>query len=285
MEETPWSNVPFEFREDIVYMTEPGEMRLDAYLPMVSAEDSTGRGLPSVAFIHGGAWIQGDKAQPLVRHCAWALMEGGYAVFSVGYTLSESTDHEAPWSTGRFPRNLIDCKNAIQYIRTHAGDFGIDPDRIAVAGASAGGHLALMVGLTGDDPAFQSMTAEPAVSTRVEAVINLFGVTDLRQWGGRFLVRDDSGEAHSLLLLASPILYVRPTSPPILTIHGTADPTVPYSHGQALDAAMEEVGVPHRLVTVEGGEHSFPFSPHPRNKQTDLRPDVMEFLNSHLATH
>jgi acetyl esterase/lipase len=248
---------PVRFALDIPYAaTDNPRQRLDLYLPKAPRAGK----LPVIVFLHGGGWVQGDKADgaaplmPFVR-------SGEYAGVSVGYRLSD----EAVW-----PAQIHDCKAAIRWIRANADRYGLDPKRIAVWGRSAGAHLALMLGVAGDVPQLEGDLGPHGDRTsEVSGVVNFFGVTKIVHIASRYNdfdrdvpqtpearllggpVRDNAKKARS----ASPITHVTPNDPPVLTIHGTADRTVPYVLAVRLDRALTRAGVPSYLIPVVGADH------------------------------
>ena len=252
---------PVRSERDVPYAaTDNPRQTLDLYLPAEPASDK----LPVIAFIHGGGWRKGDKAtgaRPLLRFARG----GKYAGVSIAYRLSG----EATW-----PAQMHDVKAAIRWIRAHADDYGLDPDRIAVWGRSAGGHLALMLGVTGDLPEFEGdLGPHVGESTAVSGVANWFGVTDMMAMVGQATAFDRAGpDAPEALLLggvlpenadaaraASPVTHVSPGDPPVLTIHGTEDWTVPYDQAVRLHTALAEAGVISYFITVNGAGHgNFP---------------------------
>jgi acetyl esterase/lipase len=189
------------------------------------------------------------------------LRTGRYAGISVGYRLSGES---------RWPAQLHDAKAAIRWIRANADRLGLNTDAIGVWGHSAGGHIALMVGVTGDVRELEGdLGAHRGSSSRVQAAANLFGVTDLvalvGQPGAIDRTKPDAPEA--LLLggpipenaqkakAASPITYVSADDPPVFMVHGTADRVVPYDQALRMDAALRRAGVPSYFVTIEGAGH------------------------------
>jgi len=248
---------PVRFEADVPYAGTPNpRQRLDIYLPKVPVRAK----LPVVVYFHGGGWMQRDKSDGL-RYLVPFVRTGRYAGISVGYRLSG----EARW-----PAQLDDAKAAIRWIRANAGKLGLDADAIGVWGHSAGGHIALMVGVTGDarEPG-GGVGVHRDVSSRVQAVANFYGVTEILalvgQPGAIDRTRPDAPEA---LLLggpvpenpdkaksASPITYVTAGDPPVLTVHGTADRVVPYDQALRMDTALRRAGVPSYLVTIEGAGH------------------------------
>lgn len=256
---------------DIAYV--PGgheRQKLDLY----HAEDAkpTDR-RPLIVWIHGGAWKGGSKdGCPAVR-----FVRRGYIVASVNYRLSQ---HAV------FPAQIQDCKAAIRFLRAHAGKYGIDPERIGAWGASAGGHLVALLGTTGDVEDFDT---EPNrhVSSRVQAVCDFFGPTDLTQMSAFPSQMDhDAADAPEARLIggpvqenkeacrrANPITYVSREDPPFLICHGDKDPLVPHNQSELLDKALREKGVSVTLHTVKGGGHGW------RDPQVDRL--VQEFFDRH----
>jgi acetyl esterase/lipase len=249
---------PIAYELDIPYAnTDNPRQRLDLYLPKDRKSDK----LPVIVYFHGGGWLQGNKAdgagrlRPFVR-------TGKYAGVSVGYRLSG----EAIW-----PAQLHDCKAAIRWVRAHADQYGLDPDRIAVWGRSAGAHLALMIGVTGDGPQWQGVPGPPpdGMGSKVACVANYFGVTDIPALVGQpsDIDRTTPAAPEAQLLggplldhpakarAASPITYVTANDPPVLTVHGDADRAVPYDQAVRLDAALRKAGVPSYFITVKGAGH------------------------------
>jgi acetyl esterase/lipase len=238
---------------NIKYVTDGGERQnLDLYLP------ATGTNWPLIVWIHGGGWMEGSKENPP----GLRFLIHGFALASVNYRLSQDAV---------FPAQLIDCKAAIRWLRAHAAENGIDPDHIAVWGASAGGHLVALLGTTGGVKEFDQ-GENLGVSSRVQAVCDWFGPTDLAQ-----LVKAStdikSGDASSppARLIGGPVLqnlekaeranpihYITKDDPPFLIMHGDKDPVVPLEQSQLLAAALQKAGVPATLRVVPGGEHGGP---------------------------
>ncbi len=238
---------------DVPYAgTDNPRQRLDLFLPKSPQGDKP---LPVVAYIHGGGWQSGDKrggaglVAPLVA-------SGEYAGVSIGYRLSG----EAIW-----PAQIYDCKAAIRWIRANARKYHLDPDRIGIAGGSAGGHLVAMLGTTGDVLALEGSLGEhTSLSSRVTCVVDQYGPADLLTMGGwhngpdspeaRLIgggVQDNQEKARA----ASPITYVSKDDPPFMMIHGTNDRVVPFGQSEEFLAALRKAGVEAVLIPVEGGEH------------------------------
>lgn len=251
---------------DIPYAgTDNPRQRLDLMLP----ETPKGGKLPVVVFIHGGGWQGGDKVGG--RHRVVDLVASGeFAGVSAGYRLTDEA---------QFPQQIYDCKAAIRWIRANADKYGLDPDKIAVWGSSAGGHLVSLLGTSSDVKALEGdLGPNASVSSRVTCVVNFFGPSNFLPMGaqsgkGARLNHDSPDSPEAKLIggalqenkekakAASPITYVGKDDPPFLNIHGDADPVVPYAQSTSLHAALKEAGVASTLITIEGGGHGQGFPP------------------------
>ena len=242
-----------QVKRDVPYIADGHERHLlDLYLP------SGARNLPLVVWIHGGGWQNGSKQNTQ----ALSLLAHGYAVASINYRLS---------SHAIFPAQIEDCKAAIRWLRAHAGEHGYDPKRIGVWGSSAGGHLVAMLGVTGDVPEFD-VGENREVSSRVQAVVDFYGPTDLLTMDAQSTAisrmkhnAPDSPEAKLVggavqenvakARRASPLTYVSPGDTPILIVHGDQDPLVPVKQSEVFLAALQKAGVDASLYIVTGGGH------------------------------
>lgn len=247
-----------EVRNDLAYAgTDNPRQKLDLFLPR---KRSTEKPLPLIAFIHGGGWKNGDKRGGL-RRVAALVESGEFVGASIGYRLTD----EAIW-----PAQIHDVKAAIRWLRAHADEFGFAPDRIAVMGSSAGGHLVAMLGTSGDVKKLDgNLGKHNDVSSRVNCVIDEYGPTNFLTMndfpGTMNHLAADSPESKllgqqitkvpELVSEASPVTYVTRDDPPILIIHGTKDPLVPYQQSVDLMEALSAVGVPVILQRIENGEH------------------------------
>jgi enterochelin esterase-like enzyme/acetyl esterase/lipase len=265
-------------QKDISYAgTDNPRQRLDLLLPKSPRGD---RPLPVIAFIHGGAWMGGNKSQALGR-LAELVASGEYAGVSIGYRLTG----EASW-----PSQIHDCKAAVRWLRGNASKYHLDPDRIGVWGSSAGGHLVAMLGTGGGVEALEGdLGPHKGVDSRVRCVVDEFGPSDLLTIGDYPSRIDHNGadSPESKLLggaiqqhkesarAASPITYVSKDDPPFLIIHGNDDQTVPFNQSERLHKALKEAGVESLFVKVEGGGHGgF------RNPELSRR--IRQFFDKHL---
>jgi acetyl esterase/lipase len=243
--------------ENLTYRTVGGQtLQLDLAVP-------AGPGpFPVIVFLHGGSWIVGDRAR--YRDEIEVAADRGFVGVTVNYRLCK-TGEDTP-SVDGFPAALHDVKAAIRFLRTNASRYRIDPDRIGIGGQSAGGHLALLAGLTRPEDGLEGDMPPGAPSSAVRAVVNIFGPTDVAA-----LARDNPISRPVLVMLlgaqpeaaperfrrASPVNYARRDAPPILTLHGSADTVVPVVQARRLDAALKKAGARHELVVLPGGGHGF----------------------------
>ena len=256
---------------DVAYV--PGghpRQKLDLYLP------KEGEDLPLIINIHGGAFRMGGKEDGVpVEYLAL-----GYAVASINYRLSG----DALW-----PAQIEDCKAAVRWLRANAAKYGLDPDRFAAWGASAGGHLAAMLGTSAGVKELE-VGENLSVSSRVQAVVDYFGPTDFLQMdehrlpNGQVHNGADSPESQLVggalqenkdkVARANPITYVTGDDPPFLICHGDSDPLVPHHQSVLLEGALRLAGVPVTFYTVKGAGHG---------RFND--PEVPELTRGFLAKH
>ena len=223
--------------------------RLDLYLPE-KAEDR----LPLVVWIHGGAWRGGSK-----EGCpAVPLAAKGYAVASINYRFSQ---HAV------FPAQIEDCKAAIRWLRANAAKYRLDPNRIGVWGASAGGHLVALLGTTADVKELEGQGGNLDQSSRVQCVVDWFGPTELTTMGEQgdkpgspvaLLIGGPAPENKERARNASPLTYVNKDAAPFLVMHGDKDNIVPLRQSELLAEALKKVGAEVTLHVVEENGHGGP---------------------------
>jgi acetyl esterase/lipase len=249
---------------NITYLTATGfEAKLDLY----RRRDSAAVPQPTVVFYHGGGWIGGTKEQSFMSLMPW--LEMGWNVVNVEYRMARV----AP-----APAALEDAQCALRFVAAQAKNYGIDASKIVLAGESAGGHLALAVGMIPSTAGFTSIcagggfTGNDSSLPKVAAIINWYGITDVNDMLGGPNARSYAvqwiGSGHDRDALArsvSPLTYVRAGLPPILTIQGDADPIVPYSQNVRLHDALRKAGSVNELFTIPGGGHGN-FRPEDRSK-------------------
>ena len=252
---------------NVTYLTASNwEAKLDVYTPRAAGPH------PTLLHIHGGGWVGGSRESVILR--AMPFLEMGFAVVNVSYRLGQ---------VAQAPAAVEDCLCALRWIVRNAKEYSFDISRIVVSGYSAGGHLALTTGMV---PASAGMDRQcPGTEElKVAAIVNWYGITDVAdlldganmrpyavQWLGS---RPDRVEVARRV---SPLAYVRAGLPPIMTIHGDADPTVPYAHATQLRDALKKAGVTTELVTIPNGRHgNFPLP-------DQLR--ALEAVRTFLTTH
>jgi len=218
---------------------------------------------PAILYVHGGAWAGGERTA--YRTSIERAARRGYVAAQISYRL---TGYNAATMSGGdtpFPAQLQDCKCAVRWLRSVAGKYRIDPDRIGITGGSAGGHLSLMVGLADKEAGLEGTGGHAEYSSRVQAVVNYCGPTDLVHEYDHvpvvqpFLVALCGGtpqEKPDAYRIASPISYLSADDPPILTLHGDRDDLVPVFQARLLDEKMKEAGLPHELLVLEGQGHA-----------------------------
>ena len=225
------------------------ELKLDLMVPKDAKAP-----VPAVMVIHGGAWRGGSK-----KDCRFIMpdfVRHGYAAISPQYRF-------CPKET--FPAQVQDVKAAVRWVKSHAKEYNIDPEHIGAVGFSAGGHLAMMLGLTGPADGLEGEGPASGPDSRVSAVVNYFGPTDLAASDipevSLPLVRDFLGgtakEKPELAAKASPLTYVSKDDAPVLTFQGTRDPLVPPTQATKLAQAMTAAGVPGRVELLVGAQHGW----------------------------
>ncbi len=231
---------------NIPYSSHPQTV-LDLYQPKGASSGKR----PGVLVIHGGGWTGGKKENVFNRLCL-PFLEKGFVVANVEYRLA---------AVAPAPAAVNDVLAAAEWFRNNAGKYGVDRNRIVVMGDSAGGHLALMVGLT-------TKKAQLGPTGKVAAVINWYGITDVQdQLEGQHMrkyavtwVPPELPDRQDIARRVSPISWVRKDAPPVLTIHGDADPTVPYEHGVDITKELRNAGADAELIPIHQGGHGN-FSP------------------------
>ena len=227
----------------------------DTELKLDIARPAEGDGpFPAVFVIHGGGWAGGNKKD--MRPALSEFARHGYVAISPQYRF-------APKDT--FPAQVHDVKAAVRWIKSHAKDYEVDPNHFGAIGFSAGGHLAMMLGLTGAADGLEGEAAEGSPDTKIQAVVNYFGPTDLAATDypevtqpiiNRFLggtPKEKSKEAAQ----ASPLTFVSKGDAPILTFQGTKDPLVPHTQATKLADALTAAGVPGRVELLVGAGHGW----------------------------
>jgi len=267
--------------KDLVYgRADGGDLKLDLARP------ADGEGLrPAIVFIHGGGWHGGSRLS-YESHCQEAARRG-YVAVTITYRLMQfdKSKKETTTATTIFPAQVHDAKAAVRWLRANAEKYQVDAKRIGVTGGSAGGHLSLMVGLTDADARLEGGSGNPDQSSRVQAVVNVFGPTDMAScfqassvpWIFRLFLGGTLEQAARRYEAASPTTYVSGDDPPVLTLHGDRDKLVPLWQAKLLDEKMKAAGAPHTLLVMEGQGHGF------QGEHKQRADDAMwDFFEKHL---
>jgi acetyl esterase/lipase len=235
---------------DIVYGEVEGQkLALDLYLPEKQRP-------PLIVWVHGGAWSAGSKSDMSLSH----LVPEGFAIASVDYRLS---------GVAPFPAQAHDIKAAIRFLRAKASELGINADRIAISGASAGAHLAQLVGVTNGNRELEGSIGVTGASSDVQAIVSFFGMSDfttilqqstphglaVRVPALQALLGAQPNEKPEFARLASPVFHVNAKSPPLLLIHGDEDPQAPFEQSREMEAAYKKAGARVQFEVIRGGGH------------------------------
>lgn len=252
---------------DVAFRETPEAMlELGLYLP------ASGSNHPFVVWAHGGGWITGDKHH---RPMFDRLVADGIAVADVQYRLAQ---HK------QYPAAVRDVTAAVKWVRDNAARYGIDGERAALGGYSAGAHLAALVGMAPDYELFQPEAFKPGVSARVDAIVGYSGPYDFTVDGAgeNQLVAAFFGSdaAAGTLREGSPVTHVDEEDPPALLVHGTEDSIVPYRSTTVLATALRDADVPVEVVTGEGAGHGMIDDPSWREQTLPVQ---RRFLGEHLS--
>ncbi|MBL4700034.1 MAG: alpha/beta hydrolase [Phycisphaeraceae bacterium] len=251
-------------QRDLVYATvEDGvQLKLDLYLP----KKMTGNELLFV-WIHGGGWRNGSKAmfQPQIMN----LASLGYAVASIDYRLGGLQNH---------PNHIHDCNAAIRWLKAKAPVYGYSIKKVGVGGGSAGGHLALLVGVASDVPALQGKVGDHLdQNSRVDAIVDFYGPSDLYALGQATARGRKMNIVEAFGKDASPVSYLDAHDPPVIIFHGDLDPVVVPQQSITLDAMYKKLGVESILHLLKDAKHGGRAFATPQVGQ-----DIKAFLDKHL---
>lgn len=268
---------------DLPYASASPSQRLDLYLPAAQGP------FPVVVWVHGGAWRMGSKAlgpDAVQRR----VLDRGFALASVEYRLSDEAV---------FPAQIHDVKAAVRFLRANHERFGLDADRIAGWGDSAGGHLVALLGTSAGEETLEGDLGNAGVDSRIQAVVDWYGPTDFLRMdeqagaigcGDRATPHSSPDSPESQLVggvitrrpdrvrAADPVTYAGGEEPPFLIQHGTADCVVPYPQSVLLRDALREAGADVELDLLDGAGHGGPAFSTDRNMAR-----VLDFLGRHLA--
>ena len=235
---------------DVTYgMADGVALKMDIYYPKM-----TYGAVPAILYVHGGGWTKGDKRAGAGSTEIPELVSRGYLVAAINYRLAPQY---------KFPAQIEDVKCAVRFLRANAANYGIDPDHIGAWGGSAGGHLVALLGVTDAAAGFEGNGGYADQSSRVHAVVDMFGPTDLSamfQGAGPGLMKQVFGttdKTSDVVKRASPVTWVSSDDPPFLILHGEKDTLVPPSQSKILYERLIAAGVPATLTIVENAGHGF----------------------------
>lgn len=258
----------YRITPNVTYLTANNwEAKLDVYQP-TNASGPT----PTLIYIHGGGWTGGDRQASIFNTMPY--LEMGWAVVNVSYRLARIS---------LAPAAVEDCRCALRWVISKAKDYNLDVNKLVVTGNSAGGHLALTTGMLPASAGLERQCPGDE-DLKVAAIINWYGITDvgdlldgpnMKTYAVTWL--SSLTNRYEIAKRVSPIEYVRPGLPPILTIHGDADPTVPYSHATRLHDALTKASVPNQLLTIPRGKHGG-FT---RDETLTIFATIRQFLQKH----
>lgn len=268
--------LPVEVKRDILYDTIGGQK---LYLDLAAPKE--GGPYPCVVVFHGGAWMLGSRKELSAgARGAPSVIERvaarGYVVASIGYRLAPKFP---------FPAQVEDARAAVRFLRARAKDYRIDPDKFAAGGFSAGGHLALLLGLASGVKDWNA-GGNLDESAKVQCVIDFFGPTDLTLYSGSPGIVDsylapvfgkNCKTDPEVLKKASPITYASRGAPPVLMVHGNFDLIVPVVHSERLLKKLKDAGATAELITVRGEGHGWGGATLARTLD-----DAIKFLDEHL---
>jgi len=255
--------------KDIEYGNADGTaLQLDLYRP-ATAEGA----VPGLIFVHGGGWTEGRRSD--MSYHAAHFAERGYAAASISYRFAQDAG---------YPAALQDTKCAIRWMRANAARLSIDPERIAVIGASAGGYLAMMAAYTADDTALNGTGGHAEQSSAVACVVELYGPVDFTLPEARVhpvitgFLRQPYEQDPDFYSGASPLHRLVAGAPPTFLLHGTIDDIVPVTQADALAEKLQELDVPYWYARIDGWPHSMDFSP-------ALHPYVLDIVERFFEEH
>lgn len=264
-----------QVHRDLEFASVDGQsLKLDLYLPTNRDKQP-----PLVVWIHGGGWRGGSKNKVPIGQ----LVDRGYALASIQYRFTDKAI---------FPAQIHDCKGAVRWLRAKADDYDYDADWIAVAGSSAGGHLALLMGTSGGVAELEgNVGGNLGQSSTVQAVVDFYGPSDFVLRGKTQPERAYTEKSGSYALLggvregkvdpqlervASPAHHVDDTDPPLLVFHGVDDQTVLLDQSERIVAAYQQVGLQAKMITINNAGHGGAKFFGAENQQV-----LREFLNEH----
>ena len=236
----------YQIQPDITYgVANNYTLKLDVW-----QRKDANKAVPTLIYYHGGGWVFGDRTGATLLVLPY--LEMGWNVINVEYRMA---------SVSLAPAAVEDCRCALRWAMRNAKQYNIDTDRIVLTGHSAGGHLSLITGMLPEGTGLDN-NCDGTEKLKVAAIINWYGISDVgdlvqgrNQRNYAVMWMGSQPDPLTIAKRVSPLTYVRAGLPPILSIHGDADPVVPYDQSTRLHQALSAAGVPNELVTIKGGGH------------------------------
>lgn len=272
------TNSSIKVLHDVEYLGSDRDEKMDVYLP---DEAKFTELRPAIILIHGGGWRILDKRSPREVSIGTDLANAGYAVFSINYLLNEGqTDANGITHLTRvaWPQNFYDCKSALRFVRKEANSFHIDPQRIAVMGGSAGGHLSMLIGSTIHNQEFNRKGLYTDQSNEVSCILNFYGDYDLIHRKSKPFPQATPEETLAVEKMASPVTWIDAHTPPMFITHGTADGIIPVEKSRKLVRHLESLDLDYTYIEISKAPHSYDLHP----DQLDLESVVLNFLAKNL---
>lgn len=267
---------PSPLQIDLTYCTTTDGVKLTMDLYQPKKVDGPA---PAVLYVHGGGWTGGDKSDGAGLLFKEELVRRGYMMAAINYRLAPKF---------AFPAQIEDVKCAVRYLRANAAKYNIDPKRIGAIGGSAGGHLVSLLG-TSDQSAGWDVGENSDQSSRVQAVVDMFGPSDLKAMLAgssrpyALMIFNASGPDDPLLQKYSPVTYITPDDPPFLILHGDRDEVVPLEQSQILYNKLKAADVPVEIVVVKNAGHGFiPVGGDIQPSMLELVQMVVDFFDKYL---
>ncbi len=252
---------------DVVYTkVKDWEGKADLYLALNETKPT-----PIIINIHGGGWKTGSKD---TQGGFSPFFKAGFAIANMEYRMSDQA---------KAPAAIEDTRCMLIYLIQNAKKLNIDPNKIIIMGGSAGGHLALMGGLLGNDHRFDT-NCLGVENIKVAAIIDKYGIMDVWDWtygpdhksSSPAFWLGDNAKNETFIKTVSPITYVTKNSPPIFIVHGDADPTVPYHQSVDMFKKLQELEVKSEFFTIPGGLHG----KFDKDKNTEINEAILKFIAS-----
>lgn len=274
----------FAFSSSLHYGEADG---ISLYLSLFTPEPLLIDPAPAVVYIDGAGWETDLRVGLGNPWMSPLLAAHGFIAVEISYRLS--------WQA-TFPAQLHDAKAAVRWLRAHAERYHIDPQRIGAWGDSAGGHLASLLGVTGDQPDLEGHSGSPGYSSKVQAVIARVAPSDFLHPGWHMITQGENPvtrlfggsiqERAELMKLASPITHVTSSAPPFQIVHGTHDETVPFEQAERLVAVLQEAGIEVEFLPIQGVYHNLrndPDLPWAEENWEQLGWQALSFFQKHLG--